>query len=99
MVKFLLSYATRRLYIFGLVGLSSRGMGFLFALYLTVQKVVFGVDIGSRPLLLLVVLLIVIGFQFFIMGLLGEMLARTYHESQNRPIYAINEILDEGKLL
>jgi len=98
-VKFLLSYATRPLHIFGLVGLLSGAIGFLFALYLTVQKALYGVDIGGRPLLLLAVLLIVIGCQFIIMGLLGEMLARTYHESQNKPIYAIKEILDEGKAL
>lgn len=98
-VKFLLSYATRPLHIFGLAGLLSGAIGFLFALYLTVQKVLYGVDIGGRPLLLLAVLLIVIGCQFIIMGLLGEMLARTYHESQNKPIYAIKEILDEGKAL
>ena len=98
-VKFLLSYATRPLHIFGLAGLLSGAIGFLMALYLSVQKVLYGVEIGGRPLLLLAVLLIVIGCQFIIMGLLGEMLARTYHESQNKPIYAIKEILDEGKAL
>ena len=98
-VKFLLSYATRPLHIFGLAGLLSGAIGFLMALYLSVQKALYGVDIGGRPLLLLAVLLIVIGCQFIIMGLLGEMLARTYHESQNKPIYAIKEILDEGKAL
>jgi hypothetical protein len=98
-VKFLLSYATRPLHIFGLAGLLSGAIGFLIALYLTAQKAFYGVDIGGRPLLLLAVLLIVIGCQFIIMGLLGEMLARTYHESQNKPIYAIKEILDEGKAL
>ncbi len=98
-VKFLLSYATRPLHIFGLAGLLSGALGLLFAIYLTAQKVLYGVDIGGRPLLLLAVLLIVIGCQFIIMGLLGEMLARTYHESQNKPIYAIKEILDEGKSL
>jgi len=98
-VKFLLSYATRPLHIFGLAGLLSGAIGFLFALYLTVQKTLYGVDIGGRPLLLLAVLLIVVGCQFIIMGLLGEMLARTYYESQNKPIYAIKEILDEGRAL
>ena len=96
-VKFLLSYATRPLHIFGLAGLLSGAIGFLIALYLTAQKIIHSVDIGGRPLLLLAVLLIVIGCQFIIMGLLGEMLARTYHESQNKPIYAIQEVLDQGK--
>jgi len=96
-VKFLLSYATRPLHIFGLVGLISGALGFLIAVYLTIGKIFYQLDIAGRPLLLLAVLLIVIGFQFITMGLLGEMLARTYHESQDKPIYVIKEILDEGK--
>ena len=97
-VKFLLSYATRPLHIFGLIGLVSGGAGFLLCLYLTVQKTIYGADIGGRPLLLLAILLILIGFQFITMGLLGEMLARTYHESQGKPIYVIKAILDKGKI-
>ncbi|NIO08831.1 MAG: glycosyltransferase [Deltaproteobacteria bacterium] len=96
-VKFLLSYATRPLHIFGPAGLLSGAIGFAIGVYLTAQKLVYGVDIGGRPLLLLAVLLIVIGCQFIIMGLLGEMLARTYHESQDKPIFSIEEILDEEK--
>jgi len=96
-VKFLLSYATRPLHIFGFIGLIVGGSGFLISVYLTLQKILYGLDIGGRPLLLLAVLLILIGFQFISMGLLGEMLARTYHESQNKPIYVVKEILDEGK--
>lgn len=96
-VKFLLNYATRPLHIFGLLGLASGGGGFLIGMYLTVQKLFYGEAIGGRPLLLLAVLLIFIGFQFITMGLLGEMLARTYHESQNKPIYVVKEILDGGK--
>jgi glycosyltransferase involved in cell wall biosynthesis len=98
-VKFLLSYATRPLHVFGLIGLLSGGIGFLSAVYLTAQKIIYQADIGGRPLLLLAVLLIVIGFQFITLGLFGEMLARTYHESQGKPIYVIKEILDEGNLL
>jgi glycosyltransferase involved in cell wall biosynthesis len=94
-VKFLLSYATRPLHIFGLAGLVSGGTGFLLAVYLTLEKIVYRVAIGGRPLLLLSILLIVIGFQFITMGLLGEMLARTYHESQGKTIYSIKEVLNE----
>ena len=96
-VIFLLNYATRPLHVFGIFGLIIGGGGFLISFYLTLQKILYGLDIGGRPLLLLAVLLILIGFQFVTMGLLGEMLARTYHESQNKPIYVIKEILDEGK--
>jgi glycosyltransferase involved in cell wall biosynthesis len=95
-VKFLSSYSTRPAHIFGPIGVISGMAGFLIALYLTAQKFVYDVDIGSRPLLLLSILLIFIGFQFVTMGLLGEMLARTYHESQGRTIYVIGEVLHGG---
>ena len=97
-VKFLLSYATRPLHIFGLIGLISGGAGFLIGVYLTIQKIFYQYEIGGRPLLLLAVLLMLIGFQFITMGLLGEMLARTYHESQNKPIYVIKEVLNGGEV-
>ena len=93
-VKFLHLYATRPLHIFGLIGLTSGALGGILGIYLTAQKVLYRVEIGGRPLLLLSVLLIVIGFQFVSMGLLGELLARTYHESQDKPIYIIGEMLE-----
>ena len=95
-VKFLSSYSTRPAHVFGPIGVISGLIGFALALYLTVQKLVYNLEIGNRPLLLLAVLLIFIGFQFVTMGLLGEMLARTYHESQDRPVYVIGEILHGG---
>jgi hypothetical protein len=94
-VKFMLSYSTRPSHMFGLVGLGSVGLGVLIGLYLSVQKLFYNAEIGGRPLLLMGILLIFIGFQFITMGLLGEMLARTYHESQDRPVFAIREILGE----
>ena len=94
-VRFLLSYSTRPLHVFGLIGLVTSGLGFLIGLYLAVVKIIFGQDIGSRPLLMLAVLLIVIGVQMITMGLLGEMVARTYHEAQDKRIYVIREILEE----
>jgi glycosyltransferase involved in cell wall biosynthesis len=93
-VKFLSSYSTRPSHVFGPIGVGSGLAGFAIGLHLTVQKVFYGQDIGARPLLLLGILLIFIGFQFVTMGLLGEMLARTYHESQNRPVYVVGEILE-----
>jgi len=96
-VKFLSSYSTRPSHVFGPIGVISGLAGFVIALYLTVQKLVYDADIGSRPLLLLAVLLIFIGFQFVTMGLLGEMLARTYHESQERPVYVVREVLEGGR--
>lgn len=93
-VKFLSSYSTRPSHVFGPIGIGSGLLGFAIGLYLTVQKFIFGESIGGRPLLLLGIMLIFIGFQFVTMGLLGEMLARTYHESQDRPVYVVGEILN-----
>jgi len=98
-VKFLASYSTRPAHVFGPIGILSGLAGFAMGLYLTVQKLVYNLPIGGRPLLLLAILLIFIGIQFVTMGLLGEMLARTYHESQNRPVYVVGEILGGGKAL
>ena len=95
-VKFLSSYSTRPAHIFGPIGILSGLSGFAMALYLTAQKFVYNMEIGNRPLLLLAILLIFIGFQFVTMGLLGEMLARTYHESQDRTVYVIGEVLQGG---
>ncbi|TAN61945.1 glycosyltransferase, partial [bacterium] len=52
-----------------------------------------GQSIGNRPLLLLAVLFIILGVQLIIMGLIGEMLARVYHESQGKPIYTVRKVL------
>jgi glycosyltransferase involved in cell wall biosynthesis len=94
-VKFLMSYSTRPSHIFGIVGITSAGVGFLIGIYLTLQKFMYNSELGGRPLLLLAVLLIFIGFQFVTMGLLGEMLSRTYHESQDRTTFVVGEILGE----
>lgn len=91
-VKFLLSFATKPLQIFGLIGLGSFSLGGLICIYLTYVKFVEGQNIGNRPLLLLGVVLVMAGIQFITLGLLAEMIARTYHESQNKPIYVIKKI-------
>jgi glycosyltransferase involved in cell wall biosynthesis len=98
-VKFLISYSTRPAHVFGPIGLVSGFAGFAIALSLTAQKLIYSEPIGGRPLLLLAILLIFIGIQFITMGLLGEMLARTYHESQDRAVYVVGEILEMGKSL
>jgi glycosyltransferase involved in cell wall biosynthesis len=92
-VKFLQSFSTKPIQFFGPVGIVSGFLGFLISLYLAVDKLLFGRDIGGRPLLLLGALLIIVGIQLIGMGLLGEMLVRVYHESQRKPIYVIKKIL------
>ncbi len=93
-VKFLLSYSTRPLQIFGLLGLFSGGAGAIVGLVLSYQRLVLKQGISNRPLLLLAILLIVIGFQFITMGLLGEIMVRTYHEAADKRIYVARETLD-----
>jgi glycosyltransferase involved in cell wall biosynthesis len=99
-IKFLLTYSTRPLHIFGLWGLAAGIVGFLTALYLSIEKLVFHQSIGSRPLLLLAILLMFVGLQLITMGLLAELQVRTYHEAQAKPIYAVRDILprrDKGE--
>ena len=93
-VKFLLSYATKPLRIFGTVGFMSSLIGFGLAVYLSVDKLILKHSLSDRPLLFLAILMILVGIQFISMGLLGEMMVRIYHEGQNKPIYVIKEILE-----
>jgi glycosyltransferase involved in cell wall biosynthesis len=92
-VKFLQSFSTKPIQFFGPIGVMSGILGFLVSVYLTIDKLFFGRDIGGRPLLLLGALLIIVGIQLIGMGLLGEMIVRVYHESQRKPIYVIKKIL------
>jgi glycosyltransferase involved in cell wall biosynthesis len=92
-VKFLQSFSTKPIQFFGPVGVLSGFLGFLILLYLSIDKLFKGHDIGGRPLLLLGALLIIVGIQLIGMGLLGEMLVRVYHESQKKPIYVIKRVI------
>ena len=90
-VKFLSGYSTRPIQVFGFIGLLLGGIGTLWTTILVFEKVALGYSLGRRPALLLAILLIVVGVQLVSIGLIGEMLARTYHESQGKPIYVIKE--------
>ena len=91
-VKFLISYSTRPLHIFGLLGFIMGLLGTAVCGWLAYQRLFGYESIGDRPLLLLGILLIFTGVQLVTLGLLAEMQARTYHESQNKPIYVIREV-------
>jgi glycosyltransferase involved in cell wall biosynthesis len=93
-VKFLSSYSTRPLQMFGGVGFGMGLFGAVICAYMAYLKIVYNPGIANRPLLLLGVLLILGGINLVMTGLLGEMLSRTYHESQNKPIYVIREVLE-----
>ena len=73
-VLFLTRFTQRPLHLFGIIGLGSFMVGFLINLYLTIQKYVYKAGIGDRPLLFLGILLIILGFQFFSLGFLAEMI-------------------------
>lgn len=92
-VKFLQSFSTRPIQAFGPLGLILGFLGGVFSVYLAVDKFILGHDIGGRPLLLLAILCIILGVQLVVMGLLGEMLARVYHESQHKPIFFVKKVL------
>jgi hypothetical protein len=98
-VKFLLDYSTRPLQFFGLMGIGGTGVGSLIGCYLAYEKFYLNRPIMTEhgPLMLLGVALFISGAQFISMGLLGEIIARTYYESQNKPIYALREVKSHRK--
>lgn len=93
-ISFMKTFLTRPMHVFGLLGLISMTMGTLLGFYLTFLKLGLGQVIGNRPLLILAVVLLVTGVQLFSFGLLAELLMRTYHESQGRPIYRVREVVE-----
>lgn len=103
-VFFFLTFFTSPMRLFGSVALVSSLCGIIIGGYLTLAKIYYGLvggwagfhayQIGNRPLLLLAILLLVIGVQFLMMGLLGEMIMRIYYESRGKPIYFIRNILE-----
>ncbi|MBI2882828.1 MAG: glycosyltransferase family 2 protein, partial [Candidatus Methylomirabilis oxyfera] len=92
-VKFLLRFSTSPIQIFGGLGLTVGATGGGLLLYLAGLKLLMGQQIGGRPLLLLAILLLILGVQLVGMGLLGEMVARVYHETQRKPIYMVQRII------
>ncbi len=93
-VKFLLGFSKRPIHLFGPVGLGSVAIGFLIMAKLTIERLFFQVPMGNRPMLSLAVMLVIIGLQFVVFGLLAEVLARTYYESQNKKIYVVRRYIE-----
>jgi glycosyltransferase involved in cell wall biosynthesis len=96
-VKFLWEFSTRPGHLFGFLGLLALAVGSGITTFLVAQKVFFGAELADRPLLLLSIFLVIIGVQFVTLGLIGEMLSRVYHESQQKPIYGVREIYGAGR--
>ena len=90
-VKFIMKYLTRPLYFFGKVGLATLLMAFAVLGVVAVQKL-YGTDMTGNPLLYLSVTFLIISVQVLLMGLIMEVLTRTYHESQGRKTYAVRAV-------
>ncbi|MEO6863032.1 MAG: glycosyltransferase family 2 protein [Microcoleus sp.] len=91
-ISFMKKFLTRPMHVFGLLGMSSMALGTVLGIYLTFVKLGLGQSIGNRPLLILAVVLLLTGVQLFCFGLLAEVMMRTYHESQGKPIYRVREV-------
>ncbi|MCX7760742.1 MAG: glycosyltransferase family 2 protein [Hydrogenothermaceae bacterium] len=94
LVKFLLDYRTKPLRVFGGIGFLLSFLGFLIMLYLSCEKLCFGVSIGDRPLLTFGMLLFITGIQLISTGIIAELITRTYYESQGKRPYIIKEIVN-----
>ena len=91
-IKFLSGFSTRPLHVFGVVGLVLALVGFGLTAELGYERIVLGIRLGGRPIVLLAILLGIVGVQFVSIGLVGEMVMRTYHESQAKPIFRVREV-------
>ena len=97
-VKFLTSYAKKPIYLFGGTGALMMLLGGATLLFLFIRRVWFNVGVTASPLFLIGVTATILGFQSILMGLIAELLVRTYHESQKKPIYTIRNILNGRRI-
>lgn len=96
-VRFILGYSTRPLQVFGGLGLLTGGLGVVIGLILSIEKLAFNVDIGNRPLLILAVLLVIAGVQLVSIGLVAEILVRSWHEMRGHPVYILRDALERER--
>jgi len=97
-VKFLLSYSNKPIYLFGGAGAGLILIGAIDLLYLFIRRTFFAIPAFSSPLLQVGVMFFIMGFQSILMGLIAELLARTYHESQQKPTYTIRKTLNISEI-
>lgn len=93
-VKFLISYASKPIYLFGGAGSLLMGVSAIIMLFLFIRRVFFFVGIANSPLLQMSAMFFILGVQSILMGLIAELLVRTYHESQRKPTYTIRTMLN-----
>jgi len=92
-VKFLLDYSHKPMRLFGGMGVSLIFVSVALLLYLFIRKIFFLIAVLSSPFFQISVMLLILGFQSILMGLIAELLARTYHESQSKPTYTVRTVL------
>jgi glycosyltransferase involved in cell wall biosynthesis len=96
-VQFLTRSSNKPIYLFGGGGIILGLAGFLGMLFVFVRKVIFQIDIGTSPIFIISVMAAIMGFQAILLGLIAELLVRTYHESQSKPTYTLRQVWREGK--
>jgi hypothetical protein len=93
-VKFLLSYANKPIYLFGGTGIALMAVSGATLLYLAIRRLGFGVSVLASPLFQMSAMIFILGFQSILMGLIAELLVRTYHESQAKPTYTVRRVVN-----
>jgi glycosyltransferase involved in cell wall biosynthesis len=93
-VKFLISYANKPIYLFGGAGIGLILISSLTLFYLFIRRVGFGVSVTRSPFFAVSIMILILGFQSILMGLIAELLVRTYHESQRKPTYTVKRVLN-----
>jgi glycosyltransferase involved in cell wall biosynthesis len=93
-VKFLLDYANKPIYLFGGTGVVLFVLSLIVLVYLVIMRLVAGEHLIRSPLLQMSVMLFILGFQSILMGLVAELLVRTYHESQHKPTYTVRRVIN-----
>ncbi len=93
-VKFLTAYSNKPIYLFGGTGMALIAVSFLTLLFLAIRRLIVKISPFSSPLFTIAIMVAIMGFQSILMGLIAELLSRTYHESQNKPVYTIRELIN-----
>jgi hypothetical protein len=95
-VKFLISYSHKPIYLFGGVGIALIGISFILLTFLVVRKLLADVAVLTSPFFSTSIMLMIMGFQSMLMGLIAELLVRTYHEAQSKTTYTLRRVIQNG---
>lgn len=96
-VYFLTSFASKPIYLFGGAGMFLILISLILLIYLGIRRIVYAISPFISPLFIIAVMVAIMGFQSMLMGLIAELLARTYHESQDKPVYTVREVIRADK--